>query len=229
MSEIDYCSNCVLGSFGSVPGMKLAVETVRLRRGDLLYRKGDVPTHVYCLRWGIVAEYREDAAETEVVGLALAGEAAGLKDIESPKYEGSAVALARTEACAIPIIEIRRHLTGNQTLHQCMIRAFGWQIGRQQTLIQIRHGRTGGAGLALLLTTIASRKPPGQDETEPSLRISRQLLADYLGTSVSTVDRQLRQLARSGLISIAGDRIDLLDVAGLEKLSGDARQPEHTP
>lgn len=220
MCDIDYCSKCILGKFGAVPEMKAAVETVRLMPGQVLYRAGDVPEYVYCVRRGVVGDFRAEMGEAEFVDIAFAGEAVGLKGIGAEFYGTDAIAQEDSELCAIPVAQIQRHVAKSPPLNGCMIRALSSQLGWLQSLIRVRLQRTGDSGLALLLTLLASRV--STDATAAGaicLTLPRRMLAQYMGVSLSTVTRQLNGLARRELVSVNRSRICLLDRAGLAKVA----------
>lgn len=52
-----------------------------------------------------------------------------------------------------------------------------------------------------------------------ALRLSQEMLATQLGVSRPTVNRQLAQWSRQGLIRVGYGRIDIVNLAGLEQLA----------
>lgn len=228
MAEFDYCSRCVLCRFGERPDMKAMVEVVRLVAGERLYAAGDRPAYVYCVRRGVIGDYRVDTDDAipsglggdALVDVAFAGEAVGLKGIGTPHYGSDAIAETDAELCAVPLDVVRQRVSVAPPLNDCMIRAFSAQLGRMRSLAAVRAQHYGEAGLARLLVLIAGRLSKGVTTGVICLTLPRRLLADYLGVSLSTAARQLDALVRRRLIHVRRSRICLLDIGELMRLAG---------
>ncbi len=84
-----------------------------------------------------------------------------------------------------------------------------------EALLSLR-GRLAG----LLLALAARHGRDGERGLELTLRLSQDELADMLGITRQSLNRELKTLERQSLISIARARITLQDLTGLRRLAG---------
>ena len=74
--------------------------------------------------------------------------------------------------------------------------------------------------IALFLHGLSERfRHIGQSATQFRLPMSREDIAHFLGLALETVSRGFTKLQEDGVIAVDGRRIEILDVAELERLA----------
>jgi CRP-like cAMP-binding protein len=123
--------------------------------------------------------------------------------------DGSAFASAAAEPQRYPAIG--RALTRLAEFERTLLMEYVVRLGRQAAVERVAHllmevrVRLGIVGMA--------------EHDELPFRMTQEAMSDLLGLSPVHINRTLMTLKRTGLISIAHGRVNLLDVPALEKLA----------
>lgn len=204
----DPCLPCGLARLEhDAPG--LALQRVRLRRGEALYRQGDRCTRLNVVRSGALKSVAcAPDGLAQVVAFHLAGEVAGIEGWPAGRHLATAVALEDTEVqvwagtpaagAGFPLERAVSGLLGREL-----------QRARQHQLLACRSAEQRLAGFLLDLSQ--RMRARGYSSQEFLLRMSRSDIAGYLGLKLETVSRGMRSLQEQRLLQVRGRhvRIDL--------------------
>lgn len=190
----------------------------RLRRNTVIFHEGDPASAFYLVKTGRVKIYKvfRDGRE-QVLAMLSDGQIFGdVPTFDGGPYPATAATMADSEIYLIrrddflevvrrhPEIAIKVIVLLGQRLRQAL------NLVRDLSFKQVPHRL---AGLLLKLG-----KEYGE-ETEKgvliNLSLSRQELADIVGTSRETVTRELKKLEREGLLKVNRRYITILDRDGL--------------
>lgn len=194
-----------------------------LARGETIYRTGDPARAVYAVRSGAVmtSVLREDGSE-QVVGIYLPGEVAGLENLGQPACTTTAVALEKTQLCAMPVTTVGDLARQLPALQDHLFNLMSTAIRADHQRMHLIAKRDARARIASFLGSLADRQQRRRLASDQlHLPLGRAELGNYLGLALETVSRTLGQLADEGLIAVSGRQIRLLDAAGLRALAGD--------
>jgi CRP/FNR family transcriptional regulator len=207
----------------------LIKERAHLKKGESLYRHGDLLSSVYSVRFGTLkTEFSLQDGRQQVIGFHLPGEILGLDGIGEGHYQSDAIALEESEVCII------RYEAFEDLAHQipALQNQFHKILSRELTQDQ-RHLLSLGTmraeeRLATFLLSLSQRLAArGYLNNEFDLRMSRNDIGSYLGIQIETVSRMLSRFAESGLIQIKQRHIKLIDMDGLYELAGIPNPDRH--
>lgn len=192
-----------------------------LARGERLFRIGDPLASVFVARDGAfkTVSLSEDGEE-QVVGFHLAGELIGLDALGDGAHRCEAVALESANVCDVPLDQLSAVAAQLPSLQQQLLRVIGHSLNRDQDHMEMLVRRQANERIALFLHGLGERfRQIGQSPLAFRLPMSREDVARYLGLALETVSRGFTRLQEDGVIAVHGRRVEILDIAVLERLA----------
>jgi CRP/FNR family transcriptional regulator, anaerobic regulatory protein len=197
----------------------------RVRRGESLYRSGDVFDSIYAVRSGffkstmVLADGRE-----QVTGFHMAGEIVGMGGIGTQRHTADIVALEDSEVCIIPYERLEK--AGLQRLlHKAMSR----ELVREQGVMLLLGTMRASERLAAFLLNLSQRFAAlGFSPSEFHLRMTRVEIGSYMGLSLETVSRLFSRFHDDGLIDVHQKHIRILDISALKSVLARDADPERS-
>ena len=194
-------------------------DTTELSKKQQLYQEGRRPKYVYNLLKGKVKAYRihEDGKEY-ITNLYAAGDYIGyLPLLENNPYEDSAVVLEDAELAQIPKDEFLNALYKDIHIATKFIRLIAQNVHeKEERLLQLAYGSL-RKRVAKALIDI-HKKYAGERSTPVTLDISREDIAQYVGTATESLIRTLSDFKSEKLIDIRDGKIRITDLQKLENL-----------
>jgi CRP/FNR family transcriptional regulator len=191
-----------------------------VRRGDALYRAGDPFDHLYAVRSGSLKTTmaHRDGRE-QVTGLRLAGEALGLDGISEDTHACSATALEDSTVCIIPYAALKNLCREIGSMQDRLHKLMGEQIVREAAQMMVLGSLCADERVAAFLLDVSERNAKrGYSSAEFNLRMTREDMGSYLGTTLETVSRTLSRFQKRGLIDTKGKLIRIVDLDGLRQV-----------
>ncbi len=192
------------------------------RKGQILFHEGTRPLGVYCLNRGTVKVFKTgfDGKE-QIVSIAKPGVLLGYKALLSEElYSVSSETLEDCAVCFIPKGEFLNVLDHSNSLNRRLLRMVCREYGVMAdmlTNISQRPVRT-----RLAVTLLMLRDTYGQDGHEDGpveINLTREDLANIIGTATETLIRLLSDFKEEGLITTKGRRINIAQVPGLVRIA----------
>lgn len=194
-------------------------ETIELSKKQQLYQEGRRPKYVYYLIKGKVKAYRihEDGKEY-ITNLYAAGDYIGyLPLLENSAYEDSAVVLEDAELAQLPRDEFLNALYKDIRIATKFIRLIAQNVQeKEERLLQLAYGSL-RKRVAKALIDI-HKKYAGEGTAPLALDISREDIAQYVGTATESLIRTLSDFKSEKLIDIRDGKIRISDLQKLENL-----------
>lgn len=188
-------------------------QTIELKRGESIYRQGDVPKGIYFVNTGLV-------------GLVLVGSASGKEHLlrffkqgqffghralfSNEGYHGDTVALEPTVLKLVPKNVVLNVLEKNPALYKDVVTVLANELRR----CELQH-------VMILENQILGRIAQSLvylKDLHPEHNWTRQEIANFCASTVSTVIKTLAQLEESGYIAQEGRTITILNRDGLISL-----------
>ncbi|WP_404935531.1 fumarate/nitrate reduction transcriptional regulator Fnr [Paraburkholderia sp. DHOC27] len=223
------CSSCAMRQLcmpqglspDELPKLEALICTARpVRRGEALYRSGDSFDHLYAVRSGSLKTTmaHRDGRE-QVTGLRLAGEALGLDGISVDKHACSATALEDSTVCIIPYPALKKLCREIGSMQERLHKLMGEQIVREAAQMMVLGSLSADERVAAFLLDVSERNAArGYSSAEFNLRMTREDMGSYLGTTLETVSRTLSRFQKRGLIDTQGKLIRIIDLEGLKQV-----------
>ena len=229
------CARCAARPFSvcaAVPDADLArleaiAETVRLDRGQALFREDDPAACVYNLTSGSLRLSRlMPDGRRGVLGFAFAGDFVGLESwgqARASVHFATAEALEPATVCRFPRARFDALVAADRALESALLARAGQalhaaQVGRLALAQKSAVERVAGFLASL----------PASDPMRPMaagrirLSMTRQEIADHLGLTIETVSRALGRLKRAGVIRAVGRaEFDVPSAEALAAAAGD--------
>jgi len=201
---------------------ELVKERIRVPKGSALFRLGDKTEAVYGIRSGSLKTQLEDSSgQIQITGFLLPGEIIGMDGLLDNTHVSHAIALEDSEVCVIRIDELDQLSHHLPVLQYQLRRLMSKEISRSHHLVMALGALRSEQRLAAFLINLSQRLATlGYSSTEFILRMSREEIGNYLGLTLETVSRLFSRFARDGLIRVHQREVHILDMPGLQVLSG---------
>jgi len=183
-------------------------ESMDLSKKGSLYNEGKRPKYLYYLKKGKIKAYRlhEDGKEY-ITNLYSPGEFVGYMSLlENASYDDNAVALEESEIVMIPKDEFIKLVYNDLTIASKFIKLVTQNVKeKEDRLINLAYGSL-RKRVAKALIDINS-KFSGSSDPSKTLDISREDIAQYVGTATESLIRTLSDFKSEKLIEIREGKI----------------------
>ncbi|MEW6469769.1 MAG: Crp/Fnr family transcriptional regulator [Bacteroidota bacterium] len=193
-----------------------------IKKGQLIYRQGSFPRGVYFLRKGKVKIYQTNSeGKEQIIYIYTRGESFGYRPILSAEpHPVSAKALEDSVLSFVPAQSFIRLLNRSSVLPNILLRALSREFSVWANHISVFAQKSVRERLALALLILNEKyKRKDKGHLPPVINLSRDDLANYVGTAKETLVRMLQNFKEKKIIRTEGRRIIVLDPAELENIS----------
>lgn len=218
------CANCLSRKnslFGNLDEQQLAdldhhKSCSYYKKGQALFLENSFPRGVYCLNAGKVKIFmRGDEGKEQIIHIAADGEIIGFRSMFSGEpYKVSASTLEDSNICFISKNDFLNMLDANVTLRNNIMKELSKELGERAIFITNMAQKSVRERLAFSLVLLHNIY---KDE---HINLSREDLANFVGTATETLIRLLKDFKEEGLIEIHTRKIEIVNLERLTKLSG---------
>ncbi len=190
------------------------------KKGQNIFYDGRKPTGIFCLNIGKVKIYKigYDGKE-QIVRFVMPGGLLGIRALLGGRnYSASAMAIEDSQVCYIEKKAFfRLALQNPQVSHQLMITLSTLLEDAEKKLTSLAQKpvRERLAETLLILHKLFSTENKINPKLEPVISLTREDLANIVGTAKETVIRLISDFKENGLIKVNGRKIKLVDIDGL--------------
>ncbi len=206
---------CVLNE-DDVQTLNDAKSTSSYQTGQLVFNQGDPIDGVYCIVSGLVAIRKADEhGNSALVRLRNPGETIGYRDFFSgDTHTTSAEILEPTQLCYVDRRAVRSLLDRNPGLGLSFLKHLSEDLGRAEDTILQSAALTTRTRFAHLLLTLKDRYATVEDDGTMKMRLplSRQDIADILGTRPETIARVIHVMEKDGVATFSGRTVVIPDL-----------------
>lgn len=211
--------------FGSLPlaerrAMLAVADRVVLRAGEMLYRKGDPAGGFLGLVSGAlkVSTVGEDGREG-ILSVVEAGNWLG----ETSLLDGLARPHDVTAVLASEVLVINPHAFARLMQRSAFARAVGLllcaRVRGLYTLLEDSMLRSTRTRIARRLLALARGDATMASDARVRVTVSQEALAMMLGITRQTLSKELKALAKAGVLALGYGHIEIVSLAGLEQRS----------
>jgi CRP/FNR family transcriptional regulator, polysaccharide utilization system transcription regulator len=225
------CDNCKVfsKSFFSRLGKEDVAELIE-KKSCLSYKKnqpiftaGTRPNGIYCLNSGKLKIFKTGAyGKEQIIRFALPGELFGIRSLMSDKnYTSTAVTIEDSVVCFISKQDFMELLIKYPQITASIISSLSEMLEESNNKITSLAQKPIRERLAEALVTLDKLFVPEEnsESTNTVISLSRQDMANLVGTATETIIRLLSEFKSDNLISIKGRKITILDVKGLHRIA----------
>ncbi|MFO7940164.1 MAG: Crp/Fnr family transcriptional regulator [Bacteroidales bacterium] len=190
------------------------------KRGSVIFHEGSRTNGFYCIHKGIIKIFKTgiDGRE-QIIAFAQKGDIVGYRSILSGDLAcSSAEVINEAVVCFIPGETLISLVKNNGNFSLALMQTTCKELGEANTFITDIAQKTVRERLAEVLLKL---RDTFQYDQEGVLLISltREELANIVGTATESVIRLLSEFKHDKLIDLNGRKIKLLDIKRLEKIS----------
>lgn len=183
-----------------------------LHKGDYLYRQGDKFRGILAIKAGTAKLVSLDLDGNEfLTGYYLPGELLGFDGLADERHACSALALETLTYCEIPAEQIDSLCLEVPNLMRELFRHVGQALTAETShhLLSQRGAEERVVGFLLDLSDRLSRR--GLSGTEIKLTLSRLEIGKYLGLTLESVSRILKNFEGMGFVTVNAKSIHIID------------------
>jgi len=192
--------------------------SIKYKKGQTLFHEGTSPTGLFCINSGKVKIYKvNQEGKEQILKLAKAGDFMGFRAlISSEIYNSSATVIEDATICYIPQGDFIRVLHSNFEFFKLMAGKMAHELGKtEKKLMSIAQKSVRERLAATLLMLKENYGVGGVEKDLINIALSREDLANIIGTATESVIRLLSEFKNQQLISFHGKKIKILDSKGL--------------
>lgn len=222
--EYNYCENCpdrvkpLFSSFCSheVSGVDALKKCSTYKKGQLLFSERTIPRGVFYISTGKVKVFAiGEEGKEQIIQISAEGDLVGFRAMfnEEP-YKVSATALEDCNICFIGRDDFIDLVEENAFLKNGIMKALSSELAERATYVTKMAQKTVKERLAYSLLILGKVYKGGH------VNLSREDLANFVGTATETVIRLLGELKEKELIRTKGRMIQIVNITALEKVAG---------
>ena len=204
----------------NLEALSLSLRSQRLRKKQALFRKGDEGTALYIIMKGRIKIVLPSKVGEEVI-LTIFSEGDFLGEMslldEKPR-SADAVAMEVSEVYVLNRTDFLSFLQKNGDAIKCVLSCLSERLRKTDDLLEDASFLTVSARVAKKLIELGREfGVKDKDVVRIGLRLTQQDMADLVGTTRESINKELRILRERGLVSTEGDYIQLLDLERLKR------------
>lgn len=198
--------------------LSLNKNTLQHNKGQLLFMEGTQPMGLFCISEGRVKVYKtDDAGKEQIIKLAKEGDFLGYRALLSGEtYSASASILDEAKVCFIPKSSFNELISKDIDFQNRLMQAVCHDLGIMEQKMADMAGKNVRQRLATTLLMLKSTYGiDGDDEVEIDIALTREDLANIVGTATESIIRLLSDFKKEGLINLKGKKISVANERGL--------------
>ena len=186
------------------------------KKGQPLFIEGSFPRGVYCLNQGKIKVFTlGDEGKEQIIHIAKEGEIIGFRAMFSGEpYKVSASTLEESNICFIGKDEFLNMIDTNPTLRNGIMKELSKELGDRAIFITNMAQKSVRERLAFALLIL------GDIYGEEEINLTREDMANFVGTATETLIRLLKDFKEEGMIEIHTRKLKIVDKNKLINMAG---------
>ncbi|MCO5261096.1 MAG: Crp/Fnr family transcriptional regulator [Crocinitomicaceae bacterium] len=181
------------------------------KKNEPVFVEGAYPKGVFCIKSGKIKVFTiGESGKEQIIRIAKQGDVVGFRSLFSEEpYRLSATTLEESSICFIKIEDFKEQVNKEPDLLQAVLKELSKESGERAMFIKTMAQKTVRQRLAIILLVL--------DEIykDHQINLSREDLANYVGTATETVIRLLKEFKEEEWIEIHGRTIELKNIQSL--------------
>ena len=225
---VPYCDKCAFetGSIfkhlspEEVDMINFEKEFRQYKRGEILYNEGSRISGFFCIHSGIIKVFKTGLdGKEQIIRFAKHGEIIAYRSVLSNELAcTSARVIEDCNVCFIPSEILISLVKSNSTFAHELLKLACHELGEANSFITDIAQKTVRERLAEILLLLVNDFGL-DDQNYLQIALTREELANIVGTATESVIRLLSEFKNDGLLELQGRKIKILNTKGLEKIS----------
>jgi len=217
-NDCQHCPNCKVSVFSDLDQtdfnlLNAEKITMQLNKGQSLFLQDTKPHGLYCIKKGKVKIYRRGSeGKEQIVRLANDADVVGYRALISDEnYHCGATALEETTLCYIPKPIIHKLLDENIGIYKKMVTLLANDLKQAENKLSDLAQKPVRERVAESILILKNKYGLEQDGQTLNVKLSREELANIVGTATESLIRILSDFKKEGIIELELKRIKILD------------------
>lgn len=183
------------------------------KKGQVIFYEGNQPAGLYCVNQGKIKVYKMGkSGKEQIVRMAKPGDLLGYRSLIGEEvYTASAEALEDSRICFIDKNDFLHVLKNNQDLPTRVMQKLCLELKEAENYLQSLSQKSVRERLAETLLILKKKYGTLQDNPDIlGITLTREDLANYVGTATETVIRLLSDMKEEGVIQFEGRKLKIL-------------------
>ncbi|TPG34770.1 Crp/Fnr family transcriptional regulator [Flavobacterium pectinovorum] len=195
------------------------MESLAIKKGSMLFYEGGIPTGIYQIKQGKAKKFKRGfTGDEQIFYIYTPQDVLGYHALlGQERYQDSCEALEDLKVNFIAKEDFLRLLREIPALQQKLIKNIGHEFGVLANIIAVLAQKNQNARLALFLLLLENRFNRNSP-TVKGIDLTRDDLANLIGTSQESLGRSLKQFKEQGCIETDKRNIYIKDSLQLEQL-----------
>ncbi len=191
-----------------------------VKKGKILYEEGSRLTGIYCVNKGILKIYKTGTeGKEQIIKFAKEGDVIGYRSVLNGEPACTSVKILEDSMlCHISTAELYHLLRENSEFGIELLQIACRELGSANNYITDIAQKSVRERLAEVLLHLKDEFGIN-NEGVVSIALTREELANIIGTATESVIRLLSEFKSEGIIELQGRKIKLLDITKLKKIS----------
>lgn len=192
------------------------------KKGEIIFREGAYPTGIFFIKTGKAKKYKlETDGREQIIYVANKGELMGFHAVLAEgRYPDSAAALEESVLMFIPREDFLKTLDQSPVLMRHLLKTLSHEFAVLVNNVALFAHRTARERLALQLVVLREKYKENYQPGMPvEINMSRDDLANLVGTARENVLRILAEFKEKGILETKGRKIIVNDVQKLVELA----------
>ena len=222
------CEQCIIRQFNSLKSLTKE-ELVRIsgcktsktiKKGEVLFEEGEHINGVFCVKDGICKVSKmSDNGRDQIIHLIRKGDILGERSLINDEVSNlKAIAVNDMQVCFIPKEEILKDLHNNANFSMDMLKKMASSLKSADDVIVDMAQKTVKQRLASTLISLSERFDKDENGAI-NINLSREDIANIIGTATESAIRLLSEFKKKGLINLKGKQVYITDIPGLKQIS----------
>ena len=186
---------------------------IRYKKGQTLFYEGTRPLGIFCINTGKVKVFKISSdGKEQILYLSKSGDFLGYRAMISEEfYNASATVIEEGAICYIPKSSFIKLFNTNPSFFKKVINRLCNDLGvMEEKLVSIAQKSVRERLAATLLMLKETYGMEGENSELIDIALSREDLANIIGTATETVIRLLSEFKSQNIISLEGKKIKIL-------------------
>lgn len=191
-----------------------------IKKGTVLYQEGNRISGIYCINKGILKIYKTGIeGKEQIIKFAKKGDVIGYRSVIISEPACTSVkVIEEAIVCFIPSQELYHLLKENSEFGIEMLEIACKELGEANNYITDIAQKTVKERLAEILLHLRDEFGVNNEENI-NINLTREELANIIGTATESVIRLLSEFKADGIIELQGRKIKITNAAKLKKIS----------
>ena len=212
------CPNCKISVFSDLRDEEFDLlnyekSIVQLHKGQVLFLQDTKPHGLYCIKKGKVKVFRRGTeGKEQIVRLANDADVVGYRALISDEnYQCGAAALEETTLCYVPRHVLVEIMDRNLSIYKKMISLLAGDLKQAESRISDLAQKPVRERVAETLIMLKTKYGVEEDGYTLNVNLSREEMANLVGTATESLIRILSDFRKEGLIEIDHKKIRISD------------------